>query len=104
MERALEVVLELARGKDAAVDEGHPLGDTEYLLRHGDGAFRSARFPWSQALHQDLEALHRPQPDPQAVQRVGNVLRTFFDGLGWAAVEAEIREVLASKPAREVRV
>jgi len=104
MHTALEVVLELVRGKDAAVDEGYPLGDTEYLLRHGDGEYRSARFPWSPALHQDLQALHRPQPDPQALQRVGNVLRTFFDGLGWAAVEAEILEALASKPAREVRV
>lgn len=105
IESALEVVLELTRGKNAAVDEGHPLGDTEYLLRHGDGAFRSTRFPWSDALHQDLQALQRThQPDPQALQRVGNVFRTFFDGLGWAAVEADIHRALTSRPAREALV
>ena len=56
-------MLELTRGKNAAVDEARSLGDTEYLLRHGDGAFRSARFPW-------IEALYQGSAGPTALQNV----------------------------------
>src|SRR5687767_11960715 len=104
MSAGLEVMLELARGTHASVDEGYPLGEMEYLLRHGEGAFQSARFPWSEALHQDLRSLQQARPNPEAVQRVGDVLHTFFEDLGWARVEAEIVKALESTPPREVRV
>jgi tetratricopeptide (TPR) repeat protein len=104
MAGALEVVLELTRGKSSAVDEAHPLGDSEYLLRHGDGVEQSARFPWSEAFHADLQAIQGLRPDPQAFERVGNVLRGLLDELGWPVVEAEVVRALEAKPPREVRV
>jgi len=97
MSATREEVLELWRGEDAHVDEGHPLGEAQYLLRRGDGGVRSASFPWSEDLHRDLEAIHG-RTSAHARERVGRLLRDFFTAAGWTGVEDAIIRDLAVKP------
>jgi len=104
MSAVQEEVLELWRGHDAHVDEGHPLGEAQYLLRRGDGGVRSASFPWSENLHRDLEAIHGPAP-AQARERMGRLLRDFLTSVGWTGVEDAIARALkASHRSPEIRV
>jgi len=100
-----EVLLELTRGHDAHVNEAPPREETQYLLRRGNGAYVSARFPWSEPFLADLEAIRGRNPDSQARQRVGGILRAFLQSLGWSALEVEILRALGGKSgSAEVRV
>ena len=63
MDAALEEVLELWRGKDAHVDEGHPLRREEFTLRRGSGGVRSAIFPWA---HRDSSTAVCPSTYPSS--------------------------------------
>src|SRR5687768_9894546 len=94
MNAAREVVLELTRGHDAQVSGALPHDGTEYLLRRGDGAYASARFPWSKVSLEDFQAVLSGDPGAQARQRVGEVLRAFLHPLGWGTMEAELLRAL----------
>jgi tetratricopeptide (TPR) repeat protein len=99
-----EVVLELMRAHRA--EDPHAwldLKPQEYLLRVGQGAVRSASFPWGRKVVEDLAALAREQPDPVAARRLGEELRRFLDALDWGGHEETLeREVRRGRAPRMV--
>jgi len=105
MKAAHEVVLELWRGEEAQVDEGHPLGRTEYVLRRADGTVKSAVFPWSQGLHDDLRAIHGGPEGAREQARVrGGALREFLVALGWEGMETDLLRALEADAEARVTV
>ena len=82
-----EMILEFARAQKAEDPYSFQFEEQEYRLRMKGGVTRSARFPWSEQLLEDLRALTREQSAPEAARRVGEHLRRFLDELDWGGHE-----------------
>ncbi|WP_164007626.1 CHAT domain-containing protein [Pyxidicoccus trucidator] len=99
-----ELVLELTRAQRA--EDPHAwldLRPQEYRLRGELGAVRSASFPWSRSVVEDLAALAREVPDLVAARRLGEELRCFLDALDWGGHEETLeRQVKQSRGPRLV--
>ena len=89
----LEHVLELARAQKAEDPFHFRPVPQEYLLRRDSGSYARAALSWEPALLSDLAELERLQPDRSVVQRLGERLRAFLDGMGW---DAQVRDILAA--------
>ncbi|WP_407738951.1 CHAT domain-containing protein [Hyalangium sp.] len=89
----LELLLELVRGQDAGDPFHFRLEPQEYLLRRAHGSYARAALSWEPPLLADLAELERLQPDRSVVQRLGDRLRTFLEGVGW---NAHARDILAA--------
>jgi len=82
------LTIEVARAEGAGDPHAFRCMRQDYVFRSARG-FGSAEFPWSEQVLGLLAQLLRPQPEPGAVQRLGELLRTFLEqGLstheGWA--------------------
>ncbi|MET0402240.1 MAG: CHAT domain-containing protein, partial [Cystobacter sp.] len=89
----LELLLELVRGQEADDPFHFRREPQEYLLRRAQGSYARAAFDWEPALLADLSELERLHPDRAVVQRLGDRLRVFLDGVGW---DAQARDILAA--------
>lgn len=89
-----EVTLELARSENTESPFSFRFAPQDYLLRLEDGRYRRASFPWDAKVLTDLAELERPQPDPEAVQRLGDALRAFLTPLDWGVYEKRIEQAL----------
>ncbi|WP_158502154.1 CHAT domain-containing protein [Vitiosangium sp. GDMCC 1.1324] len=98
----LVLTLELSRKDSSAEPFAFHFQKQEYLRRRADGSLRSASFPWSQGLLDDLSRLERRDLDLGLIQRLGHELRRFLEGLDWGRDEAELHEALSQQ--REVHL
>jgi len=90
MVAAYEVVLEFSRADRADKPHAFAFVPQAYLLRSPGGGFESAEFPWTAELLADLKAVRLPGRDPDAVQRIGDTLRSFLANAGWIHHEQQI--------------
>uniref|UniRef100_UPI003D0EBA11 nSTAND1 domain-containing NTPase n=1 Tax=Haliangium sp. TaxID=2663208 RepID=UPI003D0EBA11 len=97
-----ELLLEMARARDAGDPFAFQFTEQDYLLRREGGVYESAAFPWDEALLDDLAALQPPRADPAARQRMGERLRGFLDRAGWSRLEERIE--VARDPDRRVHI
>ncbi|QSQ19910.1 CHAT domain-containing protein [Pyxidicoccus parkwayensis] len=91
-----EIVLELSRAR--RTEDPHAwleLRPQKYHLRMGQGAKRSASFPWGKDVLEDLTALSCLEPDPAVARRLGAVLREFLDELDWGGHEETLERELS---------
>ncbi|WNG32280.1 CHAT domain-containing protein [Archangium violaceum] len=96
----LVLTLELSRKDSTADPFAFHFQKQEYLRKRADGSVRSALFPWSQGLLDDLSRLERKDLDLGLIQRLGHELRRFLEELDWGRDEAELNEALSQE--REV--
>ncbi|HEX5750585.1 MAG TPA: CHAT domain-containing protein, partial [Archangium sp.] len=96
------LVLEFSRAREAGDPYAFRFEEQDYQLRLEGGVFQNAPFPWNPGVLADLEALESPTPGSEAVQRLGNNLRSFLGRLDWGMQEAAIEQALAE--GREVQV
>ena len=93
---AYDIVLEFSRAERADQPHAFAFVPQTYLLRTPGGGVESAEFPWTPELLADLQAVRRSARDPDAVHRIGAVLRGFLADAGWArhepAILAAVRE------------
>jgi hypothetical protein len=82
-----EMILEFSRAQKAEDPYSFRFEEQEYRLRMRGGVTRSASFPWSEQLLEDLRALTRAQSAPEAAKRLGEHLRRFLDELDWGGHE-----------------
>ncbi|MBL8971483.1 MAG: hypothetical protein JNK56_12920, partial [Myxococcales bacterium] len=96
----LRVLLDLARA--LAVDDPYAFrfSPQTYIVHTPGGGFASAELPWDAALLADLQALRDPRGEPAPSQRLGERLRRFLGGTGWALEEQRI--VAAARAGRPV--
>ena len=96
----LRIVIELARA--AAVDDPYAFrfAPCTYIVRTAGGGFTSSELAWNDELLADLQQLRSPRWDPAVVQRVGERLRRFLAGTGWAQEEPKI--IAAVRDARPI--
>ncbi|NNB89945.1 CHAT domain-containing protein [Corallococcus exiguus] len=86
----LELMLELVRAQEAGDPFHFRMEPQEYLLRRARGSYARAALDWEPALLSDLAELEKPQPDRNVVQRLGERLRAFLEGVGWDAQANDI--------------
>jgi len=86
----LRIVLELARAAQVDDPYAFQFSPQAYIVHTPGGGFTSAEMPWDAALLADLHALRSPRWEPALVQRVGERLRRFLGGTGWALEEQRI--------------
>jgi hypothetical protein len=82
-----EMILEFARAQKAEDPYSFSFEPQEYRLRMKGGVTRSARFPWSEHLLEDLQTLTWAKSAPEAAKRLGEHLRRFLDELDWGGHE-----------------
>ena len=95
----LRVLLDLARA--LAVDDPYAFqfSPQTYIVHTAGGGFASAELPWDAALLADLQALRDTRGEPAPIQRLGERLRRFLGGTGWALEEQRIvAAVRAGRP------
>ncbi len=93
--RALRLLLQFFRAQESGDPYGFRFEPQEYILPTIGGDSASARFDWTPAVLEELQALRRPAPDPEKAQRMGERLRTFVHDAGWAQMEVQILHALA---------
>lgn len=89
----LELLFELVRARESE-DRFHfqPVPQ-EYMMRRGHGSYARAALSWEPALLAELAELERLRPDRSVVQRLGERLRVFLEGVGW---DTHARDILAA--------
>jgi hypothetical protein len=97
------LTIEIARAEGAGDPHAFRCMRQDYVFRSAKG-FGSAEFPWDEQVLGAMAQLLRPRPEPGALQRLGERLRTFLEqGLstheGWAHHEqALLQAVEAGRP------
>ncbi len=92
---SLQIVLDFARANDAGDPHAFRFAPQKYLVRGQRGDITTAEVAWSRELLRDLEALRLPGRDPEALHRVGEVLRRTLEPAGWRQHEGAIVDAVA---------
>jgi len=92
---SLRIVLEFARANDAGDPHAFRFAPQKYLVRGERGDITTAEVAWSRELLRDLEAVRLPGRDPEALHRVGEVLRKTLEPAGWRQHEGAIVDAVA---------
>ncbi len=89
------LTLELARARESWDPHAFAAGVQSYLLREAGGVYQGFELHWDEALARDLAEIARPDPDEQAVWRLGERLRRILLLAGWERADAAIGEAVA---------
>lgn len=100
----VRIVLEFVRAVDAGEPHTFRFEPQRYLLRTPGGGFESLELDWNAALIADLRALREPERDPEAVQRIGTLLRQFLAPAVWSAYEQRIVAAAQAEAAIHVTI
>lgn len=100
----VHIVLEFARAVDAGEPHAFRFEPQRYLLRTPGGGFEGLELDWNDALIADLRALREPERDPEAVQRIGTLLRQFLAPAAWSAYEQRIVAAAQAEAAIHVTI
>ncbi|WP_428264813.1 CHAT domain-containing protein [Haliangium sp.] len=81
---AWSLIFEFARTDTPEDPYAFRFGRQDYSLRTTHGGRKRVQLDWSDALLNDLDALHEPYCDPAVAQRVGRTLCSFLEPSGWS--------------------
>jgi hypothetical protein len=89
------LVLDFTRAKDAGETFKFRMVTQSYHRRLADRTTSDpAELPWDEGLSAAIEALRDPEPDPEILQRIGNILRRFLNGTGWSSEERALTDAI----------
>ena len=97
----LTLVLEFLRKEKASDPYAFRFEPQLYSLRTMEGRYETAELAWTGELLSDLTALRTPRPDPVVLQRLGQTLHQFLDGMDFDLYEVKLQQAIDAN--REVQ-